>query len=75
MLVTGARKTHPLTGKFWDFVPYTRIVNWGRDRDNLVRHFIKNLFEAAGTLTRKAKTEGLEVISTVGWSTAPPTRT
>ena len=70
--VTGACKTNPLAQKFWDFLPYTRIVTWGRDHKNLAKYFIKNLFEAAGLLTRKAKEAGLEVIPLTGWSTPPP---
>jgi hypothetical protein len=66
-LVTGARKTHPLERKFWDFLPYTRIVSWGVDFRNLELYFIKNLFEAAGLLTRKAKALGLQVIPLGRW--------
>ena len=72
MLVTGACKTNPLMGKFWDFIPFTRIVNWGKDHRTIARYFIKNLFEAAGLLTRKAKAEGFEIISIAGWGAAPP---
>jgi REP element-mobilizing transposase RayT len=70
-LVTGARKLQPLERKFWDFLPYTRIVSWGRDRENLSKYFIKNLFEAAGLLTKKAKEAGLQVIPWTEWA-APP---
>jgi hypothetical protein len=31
-------------------------------------YFIKNLFEAAGLLTKKAKALGLQVIPIVGWA-------
>ncbi len=65
-LVTGAIKGSPK--KFWDGLAYTRIVTWGRDLRNLEQYFIKNIFEAAGLFTRKAKATGLRVIPLVGWS-------
>jgi REP element-mobilizing transposase RayT len=68
VIVTGAKKGNALEGgRFWDFLPYTRIVNWGRDLENLKLYFVKNLFEAAGLLNRKAKSLGLRVISLKGW--------
>lgn len=69
-LVTGARKAHPIGSpgeRFWDFLAYTRIVSWGRDIRNLELYFIKNLFEAAGLLTRRAKEAGLKVIPLARW--------
>jgi REP element-mobilizing transposase RayT len=63
--MTGARKGAP--GKFWDQPPYTRIVTWGHHIRNLEQYFIRNLFEAAGLLTRKAKAAGLTVIPLAGW--------
>ena len=65
-LITGAKKGNAI-GKFWDRLAYTRIVTWGRDFRNLELYFIKNLFEAAGLLTRKAKAAGLRVIPLEGW--------
>ena len=69
-LVTGAKKGNAV-GKFWDYLAHTRIVTWGRDFRNLELYFIKNLFEAAGLLTRKAKAAGLRVIPLGGWSGPP----
>jgi REP element-mobilizing transposase RayT len=67
-LVTGARKSHPVgNGRFWDFLAYTRIMSWGRDFNDVEKYFVKNLFEAAGLLTRRAKAAGLKVISIMGW--------
>jgi REP element-mobilizing transposase RayT len=71
-LVTGSKKTRPNEGKFWDFLPYTKIVTWGRELKNLERYFIKNLFEAAGALTQRAKAAGLRVISISAWVVGPP---
>ena len=70
-MVTGARKCIPLEGRFWDQRVYSKIVSWGREFKNLEQYFIKNMFEAAGLLTRKAKAAGLRVIPIVGWA-APP---
>ena len=64
-LVTGAIKGSP--GNFWDGLAYSRIVTWGRDLRNVEQYFIKNIFEAAGLLTRKAKALGLRVIPLLGW--------
>src|SRR5208283_2021370 len=41
ILVTGARNSNPLQGRFWDRLAYTRIVSWGRDFKNIELYFIK----------------------------------
>ncbi len=64
-LMTGATKGSP--GRFWDGLAYTRIVTWGRDLKNIEQYFIKNIFEAAGLLTRRARAAGLRVIPLAGW--------
>lgn len=64
--VTGARKGNAV-GRFWDFLAYTRVVAWGRDFRNVELYFIKNLFETAGLLTRRAKAAGLRPIPLAGW--------
>jgi REP element-mobilizing transposase RayT len=46
--VTGAKKTHPIGGRFWDALAYSRIVTWGREFKALHDYLIKNAFEAAG---------------------------
>lgn len=46
-LVTGARKGNP-TGRFWDALAFSRVVEWGRDWKNMLRYLEKNLFEGAG---------------------------
>jgi hypothetical protein len=79
VIITGAKKSNALerseNGRgFWDYLPYTRIVSWGRDFENLKLYFIKNLFEAAGLLTRKMKAAGVKPIPVLGWAAAqgPP---
>lgn len=72
VIVTGAKKGNSLAKReglrgFWDFLPYTRLVSWGRDFENLRLYFVKNLFEAAGLLTRRAKAAGVRVIPITGW--------
>jgi REP element-mobilizing transposase RayT len=71
MAVTGARKG-AAAGRFWDYLPFTRIADWGRDFRNLRLYFVKNLFEAAGLLSRKARADGLRVIPIAGWGVGPP---
>ena len=46
-------------------------MSFGRDFRNLELYFIKNLFEAEGLLTRRAKALGLRVISLAGWARGP----
>jgi REP element-mobilizing transposase RayT len=51
--ITGAKKSNPLQGKFWDLLPYSRVVTWGRDFKAVTNYIIGNLFEAAGLWNRK----------------------
>jgi len=51
--ITGSKKTHPLQGKFWDRLPYSRVVSWGKEFKSVTRYLIGNLFEAAGAWNRK----------------------
>jgi REP element-mobilizing transposase RayT len=51
--ITGAKKLNPLQGKFWDLLPYSRVVSWGRDFKAVTEYIIGNLFEAAGLWNRK----------------------
>lgn len=69
MKLTGACKGSEARTAFWDFRPYSRIVSWGRDLNNLKLYFVKNLFEAAGLLTNRMKRSGVRVvaISSRGW--------
>lgn len=43
--VTGARKGHPLSKHFWDFIPFTRIVEWGRSFKRALNYVIQNQLE------------------------------
>jgi hypothetical protein len=52
--VTGARKGHPLKGKFWDGLAWSRIVSWGRDYLGMRLYLEQNRDEASGALTRFA---------------------
>lgn len=44
--VTGARKGRPLRQHFWDFIPFTRIVEWGRSFKRAINYVIQNRLEA-----------------------------
>lgn len=46
-LVTTARKARP-RGKFWTYPVHTRLVAGGRDWENILRYFRKNLWDAEG---------------------------
>lgn len=45
--VTGARKGNPF-GKFWDALAYSRIVEWGKAYENLIKYIQQNTLEALG---------------------------
>jgi REP element-mobilizing transposase RayT len=47
LAVTQAKKGNP-QGRFFDEILFSRVVEWGRDLDRIVRYFRKNEFEAAG---------------------------
>jgi len=47
-LMTRSTKGKPLDGRFWDFIPFTRIVEWGKDFVTTWRYVKLNQLEAAG---------------------------
>ncbi len=48
MLVTGARKGRPLAKRFWDLLAHTKLIQWGRQFENLAKYMEKNLGQAEG---------------------------
>ncbi len=51
--VTGAKKGRAMVskkadGKFWDSIPFSRVLEWGRDFINARIYITKNLFEGEG---------------------------
>ncbi len=54
--IMGAKKGEP-KGRFWDAIPFTRLINWGRDFATAKTYLFKNLFEASGLWDRKAHPE------------------
>ncbi len=48
--MTGAAKGKPLAAKFWDFIPFTRIVEWGRAFAIVRRYVIQNTLETLGVI-------------------------
>ena len=66
IIVTGAKKGAALarnsTGRgYWDELAFTRIVQFGRDYENMGRYLIKNLFEAAGVPMKKYLARGYRI--------------
>jgi REP element-mobilizing transposase RayT len=56
-LVMGVKKARPhLKAKLFTLRPFTRIVSWGRDFQNVRAYIIKNFFEA-NRWTRREKIE------------------
>lgn len=49
-LMTRARKSTPLLGRFWDHLPFTRILEWGNDLRNALKYVEMNQLEAAGVI-------------------------
>jgi hypothetical protein len=43
--VTGAKKGMPTSGRFWDHLAWSRIVDWGRDLLTIRKYFEKNFQE------------------------------
>lgn len=54
--IMGAKKGEP-KGRFWDAIPFSRLVHWGRDFARARVYVFKNLFETAGLWDRKRNPE------------------
>jgi REP element-mobilizing transposase RayT len=50
MLVTGSSKIKMLTEKFWDAVPWSRIVEWGKAYGVVKAYVFQNEMEACGAV-------------------------
>jgi REP element-mobilizing transposase RayT len=48
--VTGSRKGQPLEKKFWDHIPFSRIVEWGVALRQLIAYIRQNQSEAFGII-------------------------
>ena len=48
-------KDQRATPRFWDQRPYTRLIHWGKDWENMKTYIAKNSFEAMGFATTTAK--------------------
>lgn len=55
--ITGAKKSNKLGRRFWDSIPFSRIVHWGRSFEVVRDYIVKNLFEGAGLWSRKLHPE------------------
>ncbi len=58
MKVGGGKKGKPSEEKFWDLLPFTRIVEWGRAFEIARQYVVQNTLEALGLIPyqlRKAK--------------------
>ena len=60
MLVTGARKGKPLAKRFWDLLAHTKLIQWGRQFENLSKYMEKNFREAEGPRAILI-TDGMEI--------------
>ena len=48
--ITRAQKTKPLSEKFWDNVPFSRIVEWGLSFKTLTNYIQQNILESQGMI-------------------------
>lgn len=74
MIVTGARKSHPLGRSkvaglsdsaqrgFWDQLVFTRIVKFGRDFKSVATYVLRNFWEGAGVQVRKLLDQGFHIL-------------
>lgn len=47
-IVMGIQKGNPLGVSFWDKRPFTRIIEWGQDFQNVCSYLLQNTLEALG---------------------------
>lgn len=52
MKIMRARKGSPNAVKFWNSIPYTRLVHWGREYMTLRQYLLLNHLEGLGALSR-----------------------
>jgi REP element-mobilizing transposase RayT len=57
--VTGARKGCKLKGPFWDGLPFTRIIAWGRAFALAKNYVLQNILEAAGKVPYHPRTSAV----------------
>lgn len=46
--MTESWKGRAKDGKFWDHIPFTQILEWGRDLQNTIEYVIQNYLEYRG---------------------------
>lgn len=61
-LMTKARKGQAQDGQFWDFTPFTRIVEWGRDYVATWRYVRLNQKEAEGVIPYQPRKRRSEIL-------------
>lgn len=57
-MVLGAERGSAKNVQFWDQRPFTRILEWGREHQGVVRYLVQNSLEALGFIEytpRKSK--------------------
>jgi REP element-mobilizing transposase RayT len=59
--VSGAQKYIKRIGRFWDYLYWSRLVNWGRDFYNVRKYVLANELEAFSQAHRKMILESLMI--------------
>ena len=49
--ITGARKGKPIGKRFFDSIPFSRIVEWGKALVAAKRYVVQNILEASGAIS------------------------
>jgi REP element-mobilizing transposase RayT len=53
--VAGGKKGSPSSERFWDFIPWTRVLEWGKAYLIAKQYVIQNALEAAGIVAYKPR--------------------
>jgi REP element-mobilizing transposase RayT len=53
--ITGARRGKPFGKRFFDFIPHSRLVAWGRDLINTRGYVLQNTLEAMGRIPHRPR--------------------
>lgn len=67
--ITGAYKGVKKIGKFWDYLCWSRLVNWGKDFYNVRKYVLANQLEEVSKAHRELIRKGTLVEQ---WDAEPP---
>lgn len=56
--ITGAKKGRPFGRRFFDSIPFSRIVEWGKGFFGVKKYVQQNILEAAGVISYRLRKGG-----------------